>query len=369
MDMQIDRPNFTPLARLDERNKGMLKTESSADDEKEIKHHNHANSIIYNKLNDALGIEDAPDYHDQPFDAKIVAENILRFISSVINDAKQEGASNDKLEEMLSDAKEGIKTGISEATKSLQESGLYTDPIKEGIIELEDRLNNGLQTLADDLFSESSSVLIRDNEIMRYHLNKNASYRLITQEGDEVNIIFNSDTTRQSNVTFNTTEPSADELPSPLISSESAFSFQLNGELNDDEQQAINALMASLQEVSDLFFNGLVENALDRAQTVSMDITQLASFSMDLQRTETTRPIKEYQQMMPAKALSEELTPLNNALINAYQQAKPFALEAHLTDLLNWLLPKGEDTESLIDYSETVFDKLTRLTNVEPFKD
>jgi len=122
-------------------------------------------------------------------------------------------------------------------------------------------------------------------------------------------------------------------------------------------------LIASLQNVSDLFFNGDLEDAFEEAKTISMDPTHLAAFSMDLQRTETVVSIKEYQQAMPGKALAQQFNPINDLLTNVYDQARPFVIEDHLTELLQWLAPENKKTDDFLDYSQSIFDQLSHLAS------
>jgi hypothetical protein len=52
--------------------------------------------------------------------------------------------------------------------------------------------------------------------------------------------------------------------------------------------------------------------------------------------------IKEYQQVMPGKELAQRFIPINDELTKAYEQAKPFAIEEYLTELLQWLVQEDK---------------------------
>ena len=90
-------------------------------------------------------------------------------------------------------------------------------------------------------------------------------------------------------------------------SRELSFSMSVNGELNEDEQQAINDLMAELQDVSKTFFSGDLDKAFEQAQELSLGNEQLVAFSMDLRQSKTVAAIKEYEQIKPTseKAIAE----------------------------------------------------------------
>jgi len=369
--MKVDMQNFQPLAMFNQRANGMLKVDndSKSDNSNHIDNKNVATNIVNNKLGDALGIPTQPDSDSSDgFDFEGVAKNILGFVSNAIHDAKNNGATPEKLEKMLSDAQKGIREGLSEASKALEESGLLSDEMSAGIQKVDDLLDDGLKTLSDDLFSVDDSALTglsSYSEATHYSLSKDANYSITTKEGDQINITFNADYLQQSASAARLSDQSFEYATSQESSFQAAFSIEINGELNEDEQQAVNELMTSLQNVSELFFSGSFDEAFENAQAVSMDSSQLASFSMDLQRTETVATVREYQQALPGNEIATQFIPLNNALTDAYEQAQPFAIEEHLTELLSWLIPEENDAEDLLTYSQAVFDKLANLSALE----
>lgn len=354
--MNVDIQNFQPLAMFNQFAKGMLKIDNGSitHNNNHIDKQNRAANIVNNKLNEALGIPTQfCSNNSNQFDFESVANNIPGFVSNAINEAKDNGATRDKLEKMLFDAKIGINKGFSEASKLLQKLGLFNDEVEEGIDKASEQLIDGLQNFTRNLFksSDSASTAVSSyREAMFYSLSKDASYSIATKEGDEINITFNSNYRQQSS--------SSDYSSYQQSTFQGAFSFEINGDLNEHEQQAINELMGSLQNVSELFFTGDFDQAFDNALKISMDPTHLAAFSMDLQRTETIVSIKEYQQFMPGKELAEQFIPLNNELMKSYEKAKPFMIEEHLTDLLAWLMTDKNESEDLLKYSQAVFDKL-----------
>jgi len=364
--MKVDMQNFQPLAMSNQQMKGMLKIDNGSGSElgSRVDKNNVATNIVNNKLNDALGIRHQPASNSSgEFDIEGVAKNIISFVSSTINTAKDNGATPDKLEKMLNDAKKGINEGLNEASKALEESGLLTEEISAGINQVDKLLSDGLEDFSDDLFEADKGVmtgLSGYREATHYSLSKDASYSITTKEGDEINITFNSNYLQQNASSISSSAQSSD-YSSQKTTFQSAFSFEINGELNEDEQQAVNELMASLQNVSELFFSGDFDEAFASAKETAMDPSQLASFSMDLQRTETIVSIQEYQQVMPGKDLAEQLFPINNELKSIHEQAKPFAIEEHLTELLGWLIPDQEGSADLLEYSQVIFDRLERL--------
>lgn len=362
--MQVDMQNFQPSKMFNHFAKGNVKVDSNSNQGDHVNKKGVATDVVKNKLSEALGISSNNKMNATgEFDFESVTNNILSFVTGAISNAKDKGASDETLKNMLSDAQKGLKEGLASASDELSQLGLLSGSIKKGIDETAVQLKNGLESFEEELFTSTEQIqsgFSSYKEGNYYNLTEDATFQFTTNEGDKVSISFNSDYQQQSASVLNLSDNSLDYSSSSSSRFEGAFSFEVNGDLNEDEQQAINELMNSLQQVSDLFFNGNLEDAFEEATEISMDPTHLASFSMDLQRTETIVSIKEYQQVMPGKEVAQRFNPINDELTNAYEQAKPFAIEEHLTELLKWLAPeeKQGNTEFL-DYSQAVFDKLS----------
>ena len=264
--MKIDMHNFQPLAMFNQFTKGNVKIES---DLKGLNNHidnkNVAEKIVNTRLNEALGIPPANAGNESDlFDFEAATKNILNFVTSAIASAKNRGVSEGELKNMLTDAQKGIKEGLESASKELIELGVMNDDIKKGVAETSKQLSSGLQTFAKELFDNAENTqvgLSSYREATHYNLSKDAAFKFTTKEGDQVNIMFNSDYLDQRASVVNLSENQLDYASSNKTSFHGAFSFQVNGELNEDEQQAINELLGSLQNVSDLFFNGEIDEA------------------------------------------------------------------------------------------------------------
>jgi hypothetical protein len=321
-----------------------------------------ASSMLQGKINEKLGIPAASGKTDNDFDFEKVAENVLSFVEKAIQKEKDAGASDEKLKSMLSDAKKGIRHGFKEAVDELKDTGQLTGDIKGGVKEARGLIREGLRDFENELFSPTVTTgLSSYKEANHYNLKQDANFSVTTEEGDEISISFNSDYVQQNVAILQQQGANSEFAVSDKISNEMQFSFEVNGHLNEDEQKAINELMSSLQGVSDLFFSGEFDQAFEQAQQVSMDTSQLAKFSMDLQRTETTASIREYQQVMPANEIAEAVKPLNNQLNDIYQQAKPLDINEQLVGMLDWINEGQEQLQSLLDYSESLFGQLKLL--------
>jgi len=296
------------------------------------------------------------------FDFEEVAKNVLGFVKIAVLNAQNNGASDDKLKDILNQARSGIETGISEAYNELEDSGLMTDDIKDGISKSSELMNKGLDEFESALDRPQASA-VNYAQASSYNLSNGAELTIKTQEGDEIRISFNSDYQHQNASVYQSNNQGESFAYQDSKSYSSSFSFEVNGDLNEEEQEAINALMSDLQKVSDDFFSGSLEDAFEQASKVNMDTSQLAAFSMNLQQTESLVSVKEYRSNMPGVDLAKRLAPLNEGLEQAYEKAKPLSIENELAGLLQWLNQEREQADKFIEYSQSLFDQLSLLDN------
>ena len=146
-------------------------------------------------------------------------------------------------------------------------------------------------------------------------------------------------------------------------SRELSFSMSVNGDLNEDEQKAINAMMEDLQNVSKTFFGGDLEQAFEQAQELNLGNEQLVAFSMDLKQTKTFAAIKGYEENKPTpeKAVAEKIAPFNDDLKNAFNKAGDLGLQNELSGILQWLNQDQEEIGKLVDYTKSMFEQMNKL--------
>jgi hypothetical protein len=322
-----------------------------------------ASKVMQDKLSNSLSMPPTSNNKAESlFDFEEVAKNVLGFVKTAVLNAQSNGASDDKLKDMLTQARSGIETGINEASEELKSSGLMTDGIEEGISKSHELMNKGLDEFESTLEKPQASS-VNYAQASSYSLSKGSELTIKTQEGDEVRISFNSDYQHQNAAAYQSNNQSESFAYQDSKSYSASFSFEVNGDLNEEEQEAINALMSDLQKVSDNFFSGSLEDAFEQASKINMDTSQLAAFSMDLKQTESLVSVKEYRSNMPGLDLAKQLAPLNEGLEQAYEQAKPLSIENELAGILQWLNQEREQADKFIEYSQSLFDQLASRDN------
>ena len=322
-----------------------------------------AAAVLGDKMAKELGLPVAETKKDKPlFDFNEVVKNVLDFVTSSVNKAKANGANDEKLQDILSQARKGVQTGVDEAVDELKGMGVFNQELEEGIDKSKEGIFSGLDKFEQNLFNpQPASVTVSQAQYVS--LSNSADYTFTTAEGDEVSISFADAYQSQSSSRYQKTDDSQSFSTQFSESRELSFSMSVNGELNEDEQQAINDLMAELQDVSKTFFSGDLDKAFEQAQELSLGNEQLVAFSMDLRQSKTVAAIKEYEQIKPTseKAIAETVAPFNDDLKSAYSKAQALGLESQLSGIIQWLNQDQQEIDKLVDYTNTMFENLDKL--------
>jgi hypothetical protein len=141
-------------------------------------------------------------------------------------------------------------------------------------------------------------------------------------------------------------------------SEEVSFSISVNGELNKEEQKAINEMMKDIRNVSDSFFSGEYGDAFEKASALNIESDQITNFTMDLRQTKTTAAIAQYQQANPIKELEQAFQPLDKQLENIYSEGKALGIEQQLPDIMAWMNDGQVRMAQLLDYAQGFFNQL-----------
>ncbi|XQF89358.1 DUF5610 domain-containing protein [Pseudoalteromonas espejiana] len=324
-----------------------------------------AAKVLGDKMAEQLGLPVEQKQADKPlFDFDEIVKNVLDFVSGAVNKAKASGADDDKLKNMLNDARTGVQTGIDDAVDELKGIGVFNDEMQEGIDKSKEGIFEGLDEFEQNLFNpQPASVSVSQAQYVS--MSSNAEYKFTTAEGDEVSISFADAFESQSASGYQQNNNSESFASSSSQSRELSFSMSVNGDLNEEEQDAINAMMEELQGVSKTFFSGDLDQAFEKAQELSLGSEQLVAFSMDLRQTKTVATVKSYEQYQPVpqKEVADTLAPFNDDLKNAFDKASELGLQNQLAGILEWLNQDQAEIDKLVDYTKAMFDNLNELNS------
>ena len=135
-----------------------------------------------------------------------------------------------------------------------------------------------------------------------YSYSETMSLTLKTQEGDSITVDFRQLYAEYQESKF---EMYAENSPSGARYFESTeqmeathfeeqFGFSVQGDINDEELEAIFSVFEQVDALANNFFNGNIEQAFQQAVEMDIDFSQLQSVDLNLQQTETYS--ESYQQ-------------------------------------------------------------------------
>lgn len=325
--MKLDQVNSSVLQNMlksTQRNTGKsAQAATQANDEVSLSHSAKlGNRVLQFSLSQSLTIngksfsvntqEPAQDDSvESLFDFQKVADNVLSFVTNTLRARKQGGDDDEALKEMLGQAYKGIDKGFSDARKELDKSGVLTDPLKEGIDKSYDLIQKGMNDFEDELFgtktpvtddAETTDAVKTPKEIGNSLLaamtgKQSASLELVTKEGDKVTIQFDdqqqwqlqsSGKAKKALQTYGELAGNSQNLKktdnssSAFYSHTTQFSFKVEGDLSSDELKSISDMMNKIGGLSDSFFNGNLDDALQQAQKLDLSDSELTSLSLDL---------------------------------------------------------------------------------------
>lgn len=320
----------------------------------------------------SLGVKFESSYEFKIPSPQDVAKTVLGFVENRINSEKQAGASLEKLNNLMSQARSGIEKGYAQAEADIKGLGLMTDDLADDISKGLGLINEGLGNIEANLdktiltsvagavneklggssapskldgsqlanfFSKTSDNALNE-EAQQVAPNKlvslsqfsesKAEFVLNTQEGDQVLIRFAD----LQALSYNKSKESG----SLNVSQSTRFEFSVKGDLNKNELQAINNILEQAENVSSLFFSDQFEQAFNSALNLGFDPEQIASFSLDLSKLQV-QEVRTYQESSKTALDSYKR---NQPLINVAQQFEKF-------DALLQPLARFEKVNSMVE--------------------
>ena len=305
-------------------------------------------SLIEKTLSESLGKRidiESNNRFESP--ARNIAKNVLSFVRQELREARSNGASEQELQSIINKAAEGIQKGFEEAKEILQ-SRFESNPRLERQIERAfNRIERGLERL-DNRFAPSVDVLnqqnanngqinnaeasntstqldqsavpaqVSDNLSRQIEFTKTRNVErarsfelsIQTQEGDTVNLSIQKSVSKQfsKEATFN--DEGFTINIDRQIQREKQVSYQVSGDINEQEQAAIDALVKKIDRLADKFYSGNLAGAFQKATRIGIDTEQLANFSLNLQSSRSVEVTKTYREVQGTPVAQQAPSPV-----------------------------------------------------------
>ena len=255
-------------------------------------------------------VEEIEEKNKSLFDFEKVAENVLNFIGGRIRLAKEEGSTDEELGNMFSQARSGVTTGFEQALGELEELAVLDDELTEGIEKSRGLIFQGIDDLEQSYFPKEDSLTERDDEtLMSSNVSSMSSelyaassrtsdLQITTLEGDKVSISFSDIQQAMQNEKYTNNGEQGERFESASSSYRASnFSYTIEGDISDEEHEAIAALIKEVNTLQKDFFNGDIEKAFNHAVNLGFDSNQISDFSMELYQSKTTRVSQTYNEV------------------------------------------------------------------------
>nr|WP_242521517.1 DUF5610 domain-containing protein [Motiliproteus sp. SC1-56] len=232
----------------------------------------------------------------EDFSPKKVAERITGFVAQGLEQAHRDGKSGLQVENLRRQALEGIQRGFEEARGILEAMGLLSEELASTIDRTQALTLKGVEGLQPQAAPEhSGKTAFMAAE--RYQSAESLSLKVRTRDGDEVTIHFNRASDYQAGfASYSDGQVSAATFS--LARSESShYRFSVEGELDEDEIDALQALIKDVNEIADDFFDGDIQAAFEQAKEFRLDTTELAAMSLRLSQSQSYSAASAYQQV------------------------------------------------------------------------
>jgi len=292
-------------------------------------------------------------------DPETTANNILEFVSRGIEQLKSQGASDERIQARLEAAREGVAKGYAEATDMLDGMGLLSEELETDIAASRSIVDNSLASLSNlenyltqndpDDVAESQRLTVTElvsaampsaggsavssssasSSVSNYSSAASSntfSLEVQTRDGDTVTVYYEQNNAME--------EYSSNGRYSFSAMQDQAFSFSVDGELDDGEMEALNGLFEQVESLSNQFFAGNMGAAIKEAMDLGYDSSELASFSLDLSQSSAVQTTSAYQSgygagnsSAPTANLESVKGPLANyveSVLAAAEQSNPF---------------------------------------------
>ena len=280
--------------------------------------------VVSSSLNQALEIDgqkpqatkekNIEEKSSSLFDFEKVARNVLKFVGGVIRGAADGGASDEKLNGLFSQAREGVSRGFAMAEKDL--AGFMNEEIEQGMVKSRDLIDTGINDLESDIFGrqQPNAVSLSSLNAVAASDEKSGSLLIRTKDGDEVSFSFESLRSFQASQQLNFQAQASQEQSGGIgeqgennfsasyqqqtsyqYYERSGISFSLKGELDADELESIADLVGQVQDLADTFYSGDIDKAFEEALSLGFDDKELVGYALQLNRTTQTEVLKTYE--------------------------------------------------------------------------
>jgi len=220
------------------------------------------------------------------FTPEKVSERILGFVGTALNAARANGADEKKLQEMMTQAREGIEKGFNEAREILTGLGVFESKIKDNADRTYDLIQQGLDRLEgkppEEAQRAEALAMATSN-----HNERSFALEVRTKDGDLITLTMESTRSSSQSASLEQNTEGLRFTSSHETQARDSIQYSVEGNLDKDELKALNELIKKADHFADKFFDGNVPNLLHHASKLGFNSEEIAGFSLSLSQVET----------------------------------------------------------------------------------
>jgi hypothetical protein len=295
------QPFSSPLREAQQKNVGQsvatAKTPEQDSAAPKLGSQKFLNQQILKALNQHLGESGATPVdklNADDFSPEKVADRILSFVGGVINGLRNIAAPDEEVSSMMQAARDGVEKGFGEARDILDGLGVYNGKVSEDAEKTYDLLQEGLDRIEKGDTGASASS-IEAYQSMAYSDQRDLSLEVRTRDGDLVTI-----SVGQQDAFSSSRYAAADSSSMLFVSEEQrssrfALEYRVEGELDEDEQNALKQLLKDVDGIAESFYSGNGAEAFEKASALGYNEEQLASYSLSMSQSQTLQTTSAYR--------------------------------------------------------------------------
>ncbi|MBK1691898.1 hypothetical protein CKO33_06920 [Ectothiorhodospira mobilis] len=230
------------------------------------------------------------------FTPEKVSRRIAGFVETGLVSARSRGASEADIQSLREAALRGVEKGFADAREILAGLDLLNGRIAGDVDRTERLTLEALDALPRMPESPAPAAATTLQMAERYQQARSLDLALTTRDGDQVRIRFRHQ--EGSQLQAGAMARGGDSAAWLDVSryQETGYRFSVQGELDEGERQAIQALVQDVTGLAGEFFNGDIQAAFARVDDLRFDGGELAGMRLDMTRTEQYSLASRYEQ-------------------------------------------------------------------------
>ncbi len=239
------------------------------------------------------------------------AKRVLDAVAQTLQSAQHQGAGAEELRALLAQAREGVRQGVAGARDVLAGMGVGEGALMSQVDETQASLEAGLAELEAQYAPQPAPVSFEQAVALSASRSQRLELEITTRDGDTVTLTLSSERGFEQNALVKVDEGAVSVSVARNVYASADFSLTVNGELDEDEIEAIQDLMKKVDKLADRFFEQGMQQAFAKAMEMGFDSEELASFSLDMELAVARQASASYQEVaaLPVQPVQAADTP------------------------------------------------------------